>query len=233
MTYLSKRLSYWLEHLIVLLLPWIIRRSLKKGLHAIWFKGELASLPPEGVILAPNHHSWWDVYLAWYVHKVLKRQASALMDETQLERFRFFRHIGIISRRELREAVRRLNRGDVFFVFPEGELRQAGQVQTVERGVFFLARQARVALYPLAFRVLMRGAEAPEAFIVLGEKLELSGDETQDGFRLKTALNKLLEEIETSVARNQPEQAPEGFVCWLGGRKSTSERTAWLGKLWS
>lgn len=232
MAYFRKRLSYWLEHLIALVLPFIIRSALKKGLHAIWLKGDLKNLPKEGIILAPNHHSWWDVYLAWYVHKLLNRQASALMDEAQLGRFRFFRQIGIISRKEVREAIRRLKRGDVFFVFPEGELRQAGKVETLERGVFFLAKQTDVKLYPLAFRVLMRGAEHPEAFIVLGERLELSGDEAKDSAQLKAALNSLLEDIETCVKTIGPEKEPEGFEKGLGGQKSTSERTAWLARFW-
>ncbi|MCA9836283.1 MAG: lysophospholipid acyltransferase family protein [Trueperaceae bacterium] len=230
--YLGQRLSAYLELGIAYVLPFLIERSLRRGLHRIYFRGNWDNLANGGVILAPNHHSWWDVYLAWYLHLKIGRKAGALMDEAQLERFRFFRHIGIISRRELREAIRRLERGDLFFVFPEGELRQNGPVATVERGVFFLARAAHVPIYPVAFRVVMRGAEHPEAFISLGERLELSGDDQADKAQLKAALTKLLKDIDTCVTETHPEKAPEGFTQLMGGQKSTSERTAWLGKLW-
>ena len=73
-----------------------------------------------------------------------------MMGAAQLERFSFFRRIGVISDTDVREALRRLERGDLLFIFPEGELSQAGGVKDLHRGVSFLAKRANVPIYPVA-----------------------------------------------------------------------------------
>lgn len=231
--YLKKRFAYWLEVGIGLSLPYLIRSALSSRLQAVWVKADWQQLPKQGFIFAPNHHSWWDVYLAWLVHSKLKRKVCAIMDDRQLGKFRFFRQIGVIGRKEVRTALRRLKAGDMLFIFPEGELRPAAKVEQLEQGVFFLARHASAPIYPLALRVVMRGAQYPEAYMVLGEKLELSGDPAQDTEKLRSVLNHLLYDLDRSLLETPPEQSPRGFECWLSGRQSLSQRTTWLGKLWS
>ena len=160
----QKELSGWIARS----LPFIIRRSLRKGLHAVWGRGDWAALPTGGVILAANHHSWWDAYLAWLVMQRSKREASGIMRAAQLETFPFFRHLGAVSDQEVREVLRRLERGHLLVIFPEGALGQAGEVGELHRGVAFLARRAEVPIFPLAIRVVMRGAQQPEAVLRLG-----------------------------------------------------------------
>jgi len=231
--FLKSRFSFYLDQAITFLLPFIIQRSLRTRLNAIWAKGDWLSLPASGFIFAINHHSWWDVYLAFLMHKQLKRKLSAIMDDEQLNTFKFFRNIGAVGRKELRESVRRLKQGDMFIIFPEGELQQNGPVKHLEKGVTFLARASKTDVYPLVFRVLMRGAQHPEAFIVMGEKLLLSGDDATDLAQLQDALNALLKRVDDLLLRTHPEEAPEGFERWLSGKSSTSERTRWLRRLWS
>ncbi|CAN5905570.1 lysophospholipid acyltransferase family protein [soil metagenome] len=210
-------------------LPTIVNRSLRTGLHGIWAKGDWAGLPAGPYILAANHHSWWDLYLIWRLRDRLKRTLTGFMDEETLEKFPFFRRQGVISSTEVRLALRRLARGDVLQIFPEGELRQAGQVQEVEAGLSFLAHKAWVPVYPLAFRVVMRGAERPEAFIVLGERLEAENLPTC----FTTAVNKLLTDIDAVVTLSNPEVPPEGFEAWGVSARRFDERLAWLKKVWS
>lgn len=216
------------ETWIARFLPLIAKRSLQTGLHGIWARGDWSGLPAGGFVLAANHHSWWDLYLVWRVRAELKRAVTGLMHEETLERFPFFRRQGAIARTEVRTALRRLAGGDIVMIFPEGALRQAGEVRNVEAGLAFLARHAGVPVYPLAFRVVMRGAEKPEAFVVLGGRLEAEGLPTQ----FVSAINTLLAEVDAEVAAANPEAAPSGFEAWAAPAKRFDERLAWLKQLW-
>ena len=209
--------------------PLIIRRSLENGLHGVWAKGDWDALPPGGLIIAANHHSWWDGYLLWLVKRRTNRPICLLMEGRQLERFRFFRYWGAIDRREVREALRRLERGDLLFIFPEGRLEPTGKVVNVHRGLEFLATRAAVPIYPLALRVVVRGAQHPEAFVVLGQKLE--PNTTPEAYR--EAVNRLLLELDTFIAHAEPEAPPEGYEAWLEGRQSFHTRMGWVARLWS
>ena len=220
-----------LERWIARALPFIVRRSLQGGLHAVWGRGEWAALPQGGVILAANHHSWWDAYLAWLVIKQLKREASGVMRAAQLETFPFFRRLGAVSDREVREALRRLERGHLLFLFPGGAIRQAGKVGEVQRGVAFLARRAEVPVHPLAIRVVMRGAQHPEAVLVLGERLEPADPNLLE--RVGLELNRLLSGIDADVAAAHPEQALPGYTPWLTGSRSFNERVERLKAFWT
>ena len=227
-THLRTLVTGELEAWISRSLPLIVNRSLHTGLHGIWARGDWAGLPAGPYILAANHHSWWDLYLIWRLRDRLKRTMTGFMDEATLAKFPFFRRQGVISRTEVRLALRRLARGDVLQIFPEGALRQAGQVNKVEAGLSFLTRKAQVPVYPLALRVVMRGAEKPEAFVVLGERL---GDENVSAC-FRTAVNALLTDIDSAVAVSNPEVPPEGFEAWGVSSKRFDERLAWLKKVW-
>lgn len=201
-------------------LPYLIRRSVRRGLRGVYARGAWDALPPGGVLLAANHHTWWDLYLAWSIGQRLKRPLSGLILPETLRQFPFFRSIGAVPTTELREVLRRLGRGELVVVFPEGELRPAGPVGALEPGLAFLAGRARVPVYPVAIRAAMRGAERPEVFLALGSPVEPS--------EVAAALTGLLAELEADLQRYDPEQPPPGFVRWSGGGGSTNERTSWV-----
>ena len=209
--------------LVARVLPWLIHRSLRRGLHGVYARGAWSALPPGGVLLAANHHSWWDPYLGWLLGRTLNRPLNGLMRAETLARFPFFRGQGAISTTEVRGALRRLREGEDLMIFPEGALRAAGRVKGVEPGLAFLAARARVPVYPVALRVTMRGAEHPEAFLLLGDATP-----PED---IEAALNTLLETLEAELSAADPEAPLAGFTAWSGGARSTHERTAWVGKL--
>lgn len=225
--FLKARVSFWLERFVFLLLPFIVFSSLRRNMHAVWLKADWSKLPSEGFIFAVNHHSWWDVYLVIFLRKLLGRPVSAIMDDEQLATYSFFRLMGAVGRKELREALRRIKRGDMFFVFPEGELRQAGRVESVEKGVAFLARVSGARVFPLVFRVVMRGAQRPEVLIGLGDELE----DASDLEALQASLNALLETVDATLAASNPEEVPVGFENVLSGKQSMNQQTRWLRKL--
>ncbi len=225
-TYLTDLRARTLVRVVALVartLPWLIHRSLRRGLHGVYARGAWDALPKGGVLLAVNHHSWWDPYLGWLLGQTLKRPLNGLMRAETLARFPFFRGQGAISTTEVRGALRLLRGGEDLMIFPEGALRAAGRVNDVEPGLAFLATRARVPVYPVAIRVTVRGAEHPEAFLLLGEAT--SPEDVED------ALNTLLETLEAELSAADPEAPLAGFALWSGGARSTHERTAWVGML--
>lgn len=209
--------------LIALMLPWVIGFSLRRGLRGVYVRGAWQALPPGGVLLAANHHSWWDPYLAWLVGQKLRRPLSGLMLRETVERFPFFRAHGALPTTAVREALRRLARGELLIVFPEGGIRVAGRVEAVRPGLEFLAGRARLPVYPVAFRVVLRGAQYPEAFLLLGEPAAPA--------EVPNALNALLTRVEADLAEADPEAPVPGYEPWHGGTRSLHERLTWLGTL--
>ncbi len=228
---LWRRLTSLIERCIARVLPFMMMRTLHTGLHAVWQRGAWESLPKTAVIFAANHPSWWDFYLFWFIKKKLQRPMNGMMREDTLETFPFFRSLGVISRSEVREALRGLKRGESLQIFPQGEMHQGG-ITNIREGVAFLAEKSAVPIYPVALRLVVRGAQQPEAFVVLGEPLHFSGTRSEFLERLKKSMDGLLEKIDETVVTTPPEANPEGFSNWLPEKKRFDKRIAWLQKLW-
>lgn len=220
---LRERMTALLTALIAWSLPWVIRASLRRGLRGVYVRGAWDTLPAGGVLLAANHHAWWDPYLAWLIGQRLKRPLSGLMLTETVERFPFFRPHGALPTTAVREALRRLARGELLILFPEGGIRVAGQVERLKPGLEFLARRAGVPVYPVAFRVVLRGSQYPEAFLLLGEPVSPA--------EVEASLNSLLEGLEADLRVADPETPVPGYVPWRTGALSLHERVAWLGTL--
>lgn len=205
------------------LLALSVRRSVRSGLGGVWVGG---SVPAGAAVLAPNHHSWWDGYVLREVAVTCGEPFSVLMDARQLARFPFLRRVGALRAGELRAAVRRARAGWLV-VFPEGELHPAGPLRGVERGAGWLARSADVPLVPVALRVVLRGAQWPEAYLRFGPPVtagELAG-----------ALAQHLAALDADLHRSVPEEPLAGYLRLVPGRASRSVRVdpasrllAWL-----
>ena len=209
--------------------PWIVRWELRRGLRGVWLVGSMPDLPDGGFVLAANHHAWWDVYLAWLVVDRLDRPAIGMMDAAQLERFPFFREIGIVSDREVRTALRRLGAGDGLVLFPEGRIVPPGRTASFRPGLAFLAQRAAVPVVPLALRVALRGARAPEAYLAFGAPVAPDGDVEH---QVRERLDGLLADLDARLAAAHPEDVPDGAEAWVRGRPTSRDRSAWWERWW-
>ncbi|MEM7735430.1 MAG: carotenoid biosynthesis protein [Deinococcota bacterium] len=83
-TRFKQELDVWIARM----LPWIIRRSLRQNLQGVWVRGELDALRQQRpLILALNHHSWWDAYGLWLLRRKLAVPVTTIMADWQLEKF--------------------------------------------------------------------------------------------------------------------------------------------------
>jgi 1-acyl-sn-glycerol-3-phosphate acyltransferase len=172
------------------------------------------------LVLALNHHSFYDGHLAWLLSRRMGRRMSLLVAEENLRAFPVLALAGALEAGQLREALRRLSRGEWVALFPEGVLRYPGPLAPLRPGAAWLAQRAQAPLLPVAARVVLRGFEHPEAFLWAGDPLE-PGVGLED---LARALGGLLGELEALLARTHPREVPEGFREVLKGRRSLEER---------
>jgi len=204
----------------------LFRRTVQRGLRGVWVRGEL---PRQACVLASNHHSWWDSYLLPVLLWGAGRPFRVVVGERRLREFAFFRHLNTVSAARPRDALKVLAQGQVLVVFPEGELRPPGPLDELGRGAVWFAEKAGVPVVPVASRVVLRGHEFAEAYLVFGEAIG------PDLNLLRERLEQMLAELDRQIRTSSAEEPLPGFELRLAGRKSTHERmAAWgvaLGKL--
>jgi 1-acyl-sn-glycerol-3-phosphate acyltransferase len=186
----------------------------RHGLRGVWLRG----VPPAGpFVWAANHHSWWDPFVAAVVLGRQNRVPCVLMDQDNLGRFRVARLLGAFGTGELRRGLGQVRRGRVLVIFPEGELRPAGRLGPLAGGAAWYARAAGVSLCAVAVRVVLRGQQAPEAYVSLS---------TVEAPALEHSLGAELEELDRLVAAGDPRRPLPAFRPVLDGRRSWEERWA-------
>jgi 1-acyl-sn-glycerol-3-phosphate acyltransferase len=193
----------------------------RQGLRGVWVRGVL---PPGPVVLAVNHHSWWDAFVILRVLRQQRRSGVLLMAAGNLSRFAFLRTIGVFSHRELRTALAAVRRGHVLVIFPEGELRTAGPAGPLAAGASWFARQAPATLVVAAVRVTLRAHAAPEAFVSL---VRCPGDQAD----LAAAFDSALRELDAQLAQGDPALPPPEFRRIVRGRRDWDERLQALAGL--
>jgi len=192
----------------------------RRGLRGVWRRGEL----PEGpFVWAANHHSWWDPFLASVVLDQAGRTPCLVMLQENLDRYAFTRRLGVFGTGEPRRGLRYLAAGRVLVIFPEGELRPAGPPGPLAGGAAWYAGRAGVPLYAVATRVVLRGHEAPEAY--------LSFTPT-DPSGLSACLASGLSDVDALVASSDPRAPLPGYVPVVAGRRSWDERIDTIAR-WS
>ncbi len=195
-----------------LLVEGFLLRSLKGSLRGVYLRGEV----PEGpLVLAPNHHSFFDGHLVWLLGRLYRRPTTLLVAEENVRAFPVLKLAGALEAGRVREALRSSGGGSGW-PLPRGRDGLPRPLAPLKPGAGWLAGKAEVPLLPVALRVVLRGHEHPEAFLWVGRPLPPEGD-------LGGALGKLLQELDALLAKTHPREVPEGFREVLRGRRSLEE----------
>lgn len=190
------------------------------SLRGIWAHGRP---PAGGFVWAADHQSWWDPFLASVVLERSGHQAALLMLQENLEQYEFVRRVGVFGSEEPRQGLDYLREGRALVMFPEGELRPAGPLGTLHGGAAWYAMHAEVPLIGVAVRVLLRGHQAPEAYLSF-VRVETTGTMPEVTERLQSRLAQELADLDALLARTDPRTVPPGFLQLLHGRLSMEER---------
>ncbi|MBM3461665.1 MAG: 1-acyl-sn-glycerol-3-phosphate acyltransferase [Armatimonadetes bacterium] len=139
---------YWFSMIVLRrMLRWIFRRRVEGTEH----------IPPGGALLVSNHISFYDPEFICAVmvgRDVCWLGKKELFDIPVLGPvLTWLRTIPISQQgadfKAMREALRRMARGNIIGIFPEGGRTAPGEVRPVQHGVAVLAHKAQVPVLPV------------------------------------------------------------------------------------
>ena len=186
----------------------------RRNLAGVWVRG---TLPDGPAVWTANHHSWWDFFAAHAALRAAGRSdIGVLMDPRTISSRPAYAWAGVVGSDRLRTAETLLQSGSVLIVFPEGELRRPNGLGPLRPGARWLAARTGVPLLAVATRVVLRGQQAPEAYL----DVCLVGDDADLG----TVLGGRLAALDDELAVAEPEPPVPGFRLAVGGSPSWSDR---------
>ncbi len=197
-----------------------LRMTVRGGLAGVWVRGRLPAGP---VVWAANHHSWWDPFIAGTLLSAAGRRMVLLADAANVRQYRFARRIGVVGTDELRTALAALRGGAALVIYPEGRLLPAGPPDPFAPGAAWYAARAPARLCPVTVRVMMRGGQYPEAYVVFGE-VDAGGPLPEVTRRLQARLREDLGSVDRLSAHADPRRPLPGFTRAVRGRRSWDER---------
>jgi 1-acyl-sn-glycerol-3-phosphate acyltransferase len=204
----------------------VLRRGfdvmVRSRLRGVWLRGPT---PTSRSVWAANHHSWWDPFVAQAVLTHSGLESGLVMDDGQLARFGFLRSLGVVGTSELRTGLELLRAGRVLVVYPESELRPPGPPGPLSRGAAWLALRAEAQLLAVAVRVVVRGHEAPEAYVDI-RPVDSGGDPATGTEQLRDSLTAALSELDKALSTEAPRDPLPAYRHLVHGRRSWDERLA-------
>lgn len=196
-------------------------------------EGRDRSLP---VISFGNHSSWWDGLIVYFLsHTLLDADVYLMMEEQQLERYRFFRWLGAFSvRREdpfsaaasLRYAARVLGQPHRWlWIYPQGTMQPNDhRPLRFHPGAAMVARLTgkSVVFIPFAHRYEFLHEQRPDAFVRFGAPLIVHQpvDLAATTQRMECAVTDVLEHLRADIAAGTLQQ----YRIVFQGKPSTNTR---------
>jgi 1-acyl-sn-glycerol-3-phosphate acyltransferase len=186
----------------------------RRNLRGVWVRGDLPAGP---AVWAANHHSWWDFFVARAALRSIGRtDVGVLMDPANIASRRVFGWAGAVGSDRLRAALEVPRSGGVLVVFPEGELRAPGPLGAVRPGAAWFARRTGAPMLAVVTRVVMRGHQAPEAYLDISP--------VPAAAELPDVLADRLTAVDADLTTADPSHPMPGYRQVVRGVRSWSER---------
>lgn len=160
---------------------------LKKNFSHFYLVNNFPDIPEDkGLIITPNHISWWDGFFAEYLFKKhLNRNLYIMMLEEQLKRYWFFRMLGAysinpaspLSIRETVNYTREVVADPKNFIvtFPQGEIESfEKRPLTLRRGLNFIIKgiEKDFLVLPVGFKIQYYNEKYPSIIVRFGNLLQ-------------------------------------------------------------
>lgn len=169
-----------------LLYGFYIKRLLKANFQNFYLLNEFPAIPKnEGLIVTPNHFSWWDgFFIDFTLQKYLDRKIFILMLEEQLRRYWFFQKIGAFSinqknPKSISKTFQYMvdivcNSRNYLVFYPQGEIEPYDKRPLkIKDGLKYLTNklQTLVNILPIAFKIKYSNNKKPDVFVRFGKML--------------------------------------------------------------
>jgi hypothetical protein len=149
-----------------------------------------------GLIVTPNHFSWWDGFIVDFIsRKLIKRKIHVMMLEEQLNKYWFFKKVGAYSIdtanpvsmvKTLQYTVDIARSPENFVVlFPQGEIQSLnGNSISIKEGLKILLDKVNFELFvlPMAVKIEYGNKKNPDIIVRFGRLLK--GTEIKSDFGL-------------------------------------------------
>ena len=212
------------------------RRLARRAFHTIAGRGleRLRELPRDRpVLLFCNHTNWWDGLILYLLTREMPHKAVyCMMEEKQLQHYRFFTWVGAFSVdlsspagavASLRYARRLLQEpATAIWIFPQGRLCRQNEPVEIKPGTDYLAQKTPQALLvPAALRYDFFREDRPNVLIEIGQPFPAA--ELTEG-RIARACNEAF--ARASLASEN--QDLTGFSPLYPPRWTINKRWQWL-----
>ncbi len=213
-----------------------IHRLIRKYFNAIYRQGEIPVIEEnKPLLLLPNHSTWWDGFLIYWINETFfRRPLYLMMLEEQLRKYPFFSRIGAYSinpgrikdvKESLDYTIDILEREEIpsplVCIYPQGELKTACvRPLGIKTGYNWIIQNSRqdIQVLPLAIRMEFTDQQRPEIFFRFDEIFQSNEELNPSPVALDHILSSLLDQIEESLDRKE-----KGYLYWTGS-KSVSEK---------
>lgn len=161
-----------------------VRKLLKKNFNKFILINDIPDISKcTGLILTPNHFSWWDGFFAEYLmRKFTGRKLYILMLEDQLNKFWFFRYLGAFSikldsNNSIRESINYAKEishssSNYLVYYPQGKILSYGNKSTVlKRGLMSVAGNSNASVLIVSFRIVYGTEKKPDVYCRFYEKI--------------------------------------------------------------
>lgn len=170
---------------------------LKKSFKSFYLLNDLPAIDKSaGLILTPNHFSWWDGFISDFVtRKLIKRKIHVMMLEEQLKRYWFFKKVGAYSINPANPVnmVKTFNYSrnivtspeNLIVLFPQGEIQSMNsKTISIKEGLEVLLGnfEAEIFVLPLAVKFEYGENRCPNIIGRFGKLLK--GSEIKADFKL-------------------------------------------------
>jgi chlorobactene lauroyltransferase len=215
------------------------RGLLRKHFAAVRVGGldHLGSLDrSQPIICYGNHSCWWDGLIEYFLaYKVVDADVFLMMEEKQLQRYRFFRRVGAFSvdrssprdaLRSVRYAARLFDRPNrILWIYPQG-----GMMPNDTRPLHFHRGAATIAALagkpvqcvPVVHRYEFLLHQRPDAFVLIGEPITAQPpvDNRRLTEELQSTATSLLDKLRMDISCDTLDE----YRTILQGAISTNER---------
>jgi len=174
-----------------------VPRLLRSNFQHFYLTNEFPQIPnDEGLIITPNHFSWWDGFFIDYtLSHFSNRKIYTLMLEEQLKRYWFFQKVGAFSINPknpksikttfdyIIEVV--CNPKNVLLFYPQGEIEDyVKRPLKVKEGLKTILNMthSKVNILPVAFKIKYGNTKKPDLLVRFGEPIISS--KVKDDFNL-------------------------------------------------
>ncbi len=204
-SFISAKESSWFISVFDLYCRLLFRRRFSK----IHLNNEYSGYAENKTIYYLNHSSWWDGLIPFYLNqKIFRQNARGMMEDKQLNRYKFFRRLGVFSinlsdarssLRSLRYAVESMGReNSALYIYPQGEIVPfTAEEIRFKKGLGWIAKQCPNAdLVPIAIYIHTMKSDKPELVIRIGKPVETDREQDADDLNreLESSLLKLMRE---------------------------------------